>query len=415
MFHTYQPSGKISPVFYPMLILTMLIVAPSVSFLYVYFIWYIPSTLADIIAYAAALVILCAISGKYCIKIGKVRSKKAAGIAAAIIFLWFCYLSAVIFHSLFVGQNSFEGVRQAFTDPKALLHTMQTLIKEGYPIESLRKGFIFTYHGKVMPILWGIKFLCSLCYVRYYLRDDSVQPFSETVNQWYRAYVLLLEGIPDVEEFKKKIFFGDNMAIRGMKALTEANKDHCEATVYAVEGDINHYVTLVNKHRKGEPDKDGEVKFENEEIFEFLSISGDIGNLLLTQGQSQDTKASVKIVNSQMREKAKMQFLKTAALSAIQVGVMVFLMIDKERLTEAFSNMGVMSFLLLNVVVWGGNLWGAFRTEAFVEDYGGLQGYRGVRSYMVKEESSPIYYKIFYFVMFIISFGIFVYCVRGIM
>lgn len=81
MYQTYKPSGKVSWVFFPVLLLFLLIFIPSVSFIYVYILCHSPSVIVNGILYLAALYLIALLGNRGCIRLGKLRNLKLAGLS----------------------------------------------------------------------------------------------------------------------------------------------------------------------------------------------------------------------------------------------------------------------------------------------------------------------------------------------
>lgn len=428
MYQTYKPSGKTEGRFFLFIIICMAAVVPVFSIIYAVLVWLMPSTLADIIVYGICFVLLCAATSRYCIRLGKVRNKKLAAIAAIAIFLWFSGLSLLFFSALYQGvraqsaaeiwgalsQNlSLSHIGALVQNPEALAETLSRLAGQGYYFETIKAGPSgLLYRGAVMVVFWAIKCIASISYIIYYFVDDSARPFCESSKKWAAEYELLLEPIGETEEFKKQLYFGNSEALKQAACLRTVNSNHWEATLFVTEGSSNFYLTLVSKTRKSGPEKTGAVKFNEEDVVELLSVDRETGKALLNRWRTQDTTAGARVVNSAARLQSRKNFVKTLLFSLAQIAILVTIIANGEAARAAFSNAGMLFYLALNTAVWAFNLWGSFIEENVIEDEMDMLDGRGVSRHEIQKKSSPMYQKLFYFGMLAVSLGLLIYCIK---
>lgn len=260
-----------------------LVAVPILALIYSYAIWYIPFPyinfiLAGVFGYAIGMAIIIIM-----IRMGKVRNKNLArffailGAFLGLYFAWAVWADLAIH----VG-DSFVNVR--FSEVLALVLNPGLLFELIGEINSVGVwGLKSTaVSGTPLTIIWIIEAIIIVGVALLVSSGASSQPFCEINKKWFdtkdaKPHAFLTDPEPIIDALAS----GDVETVQGVEVpLDGAAENHSVWQIYFNETNEN-YLSIVNKVKKVN-DK-GDVSFEDHPVVEYLSISEQIANMLMSR------------------------------------------------------------------------------------------------------------------------------------
>ncbi|GAB3516692.1 hypothetical protein [Emticicia fontis] len=259
----YQPSGKISPLFYPIGALFLCIV-PVLSNVYSQLHWSLPFIFLHFfftIGYGIALGWIL----NQALKFGKVRNKKFASYFAlitglvAIYFIWTSYID-LLFKEDSVMRSFYKENHSSFTvSPSVIWETMSYLYKNGsWNIES------YVVKGFLLALIW---FLEAFIIVGMTMMTGTTQveePFSEQTNTWFEKTKLTsrIRRPVNLEAFLAALGNGQTSVLGSLSyfEFEEESADYYQITIFTHEEETMSYINfsyvVIKTDRKGRESTD---------------------------------------------------------------------------------------------------------------------------------------------------------------
>ncbi len=347
MNHTYQPSGKISPVFWPAAAAVSVATAAA-ALLCVFGIQASHATLLDMMIYFAVTGFVAKCGTLLCVKGGRVRNPafaKAAGIALAV---WY-WLLLIAFSTpvkavltaegsawiwkwdgawkealvQFVrdfsggagagGSVGTEGVLWTksavwLSRLKMFWEPVLSLKGTGAVVTGKRGNTLFTLPGMACVALLAVLFLAAVWQLGFAFWRQGRAPFCEASGKWMRETVVNLR-CREEETFLSRLLLGDTTVLADLEPLGSEDADcYIKASVFAADRSAAFYVS-VSKMKKAEKQKAekkrtprsaerADVKsqrrkkpaFEEEMVAEYLVLDRGTGLALLSRGMAETAK-----------------------------------------------------------------------------------------------------------------------------
>lgn len=413
MYQTYKPSGKVSWVFFPMLLLFLLLFIPSVSFIYVYILCHSPSVIVNGILYLAALYLIALLGNRGCIRLGKLRNLKLAGLSGVLAGVSFFYMMAVCYYSYLTGAFLPEKLFYMGIRPGELLEAWKGLIETGFTVSTLKGGQLFTLRGGFLIALMAILFLLTALAFIIVFMDAVWFPFCEASKKWTVDQTIYMEYIENKDLFIKKLCFGDTSLLKQLDVLKDINCSHSEAVLYITDRKSDFYVTIVNKKKKeGETEKDGTVKYEEEDIAELLKLDYQTGKILLTKAASSPEQASARVVTQASAKHKILTLIRMAAAACIQLGLLVLCYKKVDFMQELFSSGVIWFYILITLFVHLFSLLGCFIKEDVMVKTENQLYFKETKRYQVERKDAPLWHKIYYIIMILTGLILLVLCRR---
>lgn len=413
MYQTYKPSGKISWIFFPLLLLFLFLIIPSVSFLYVFALYYNPSILFNIILYLLAVYLLALFGSRVCIRPGKVRNPMAAGFSGVLAGALFHYMMFASYYLFTMGESSPNKLLELAFQPISLLGAWKRMIETGFPITTLKGVQLFTLKGGFFIAAVVILLILTVCVLIVVYVDVSWFPFCETSKKWAVSKKIYLEYIEDKDLFIKKLAFGDASLLQQLEVLKGVNCNYSEAELYITDNNSDFYITIVNKRRKeGKTDKDGEAEYEGEELTDMLKLDSRTGEILLARAAIGPEQPGAKIVTQETGKSKAMVYIRMAAASCIQLGLIYFSFMKQETVRELLTNGLVWYYMLITLIIHSLSLLSCFSKEdVMVKKEEGLY-FDDTKRYQIERQTAPLGYKIYHGLMAATSVLILVLCIK---
>lgn len=413
MYQTYKPSGKVSWIFFPLLLLFLFLVIPAVSFIYVFILKYSPSVIVNGILYLILLFLLALIGNRICIRIGKVRNLKLAGLSAILagVFLFYMLLSC---YQLFkTGTSSPEELYKLLLRPGDLLEAWNGLVQKGFAVTTIKGLRLFTLKGGFLIAAMVILLLLTIFVLMAIYVDTACFPFCEASKKWAVSKTIYMEYIEDKELFIKKLAFGDASLLQQLDVLKSVNSSHSEAELFITDQNSDFYITIENKKKvEGKTAADGSVKYEDEEIAELLKLDCNTGRILLSRASSAPEQASAKVITKESGKDKALSFVRMTAAIGIQLGLLVLYFMDLEAMREFFSNGIVLFYMIVNLFFFSISLLGCFiKEDVMIKDEEQLY-FNDTKRYQIERFDSPLIHKIYYGFMVLTSLLLLILCLR---
>ena len=291
----YKPSGKFSPVSFLYFIIACFAGLPLLGLLYAYAIWYIPFFYFHFIftVIFGGLVGVLAI-GMGVIKLGKVRNR-AIGIffgffggLVALYFHWAVWVDFVMNIKRFSDSSSFgmpsseihfNEVFSYVKHPAAFFQLIADINEKGvWTLRSLHDAV----NGPFLSFIWIVEALIVLAGSMWGANITSKKPFCEVSKTWFEEKTL--PAFSYIQEKEKVISSLENDDADIFKDIVKAEnlkESHSIFTVYYSKNE-EYYLTIKNKTVV--TDKNGKVKFKDDEFIEYISIDRTLREMLIAKG-----------------------------------------------------------------------------------------------------------------------------------
>ncbi len=289
----YKPSGKFSPLSLVYFIILSATLLPLLALLYSYCIWYIPFVYINLFITIGFGMGIGLIIASLTIKKGKVRNPTLAlllgvtGGLVALYFNWAIWANLVINSGETYGSSrigitvsnvKFLQVFSLITQPAALLEFIKEIGE--YGTWGIRGT---TIRGTFLYIIWFIEALIVIGVSAALTWQKARTPFCEISNTW--------SGEKELSAFnriKDKGQLITSLTVTTTSDLEEAlstlgriedpeTQDHSIFTVHTSDQGQN-YLSVQNKIAK--ENKKGEIRFESNNVLEYIAISRTMIDLL---------------------------------------------------------------------------------------------------------------------------------------
>lgn len=404
MYQTYKPSGKVSFVFFPILLLFLFLVIPSISFIYVYIFQHNPSIIVNGILYLFVLYLLALFGNRVCIRIGKVRNLKLAVLSGLLAGAALLYMMFACYHLFTTGDSSPERLFQTALHPGNLLESWNGLLQKGVAVTTVKGLQLFTLKGGFLIAVMIVLLLLTVAVLAITYADAAWFPFCEASKRWTVSKTIYLEYIEDKDTFIKKLAFGDVSLLTQLDVLKGVNCSHSEAELYITDKNSDFYITIENKKKiEGKTEADGTVKFKDEEIVELLKLDCQTGRILLSRAAAAPAQASAKVITEESKRNNAQSLIRMVTAAGIQLGLLVLYFLDLDAMQEFFSSGIVLFYLIINLCVFSLSLLGCFIKEDVMVKSEDQVYYNETKRYQMERFDSPLSHKIYYSIMVLTS------------
>lgn len=411
MYQTYKPSGKVSWLFFPLMLLFLFLVIPSVSYLYAFVLRHSPSFIINAILYLFVLYVLALFGNRVCIRMGKVRNPALAGFGGILAGVFLFYMMFACYFFMAAGEASPEHLLRLLLHPGDLLVAWNGLIHEGFTLTTLKGLRLFTLKGGFLIAFMGLVLLLTMFVLAAIYFDAAWYPFCETLKKWTASRTIYMEYIQDRDTFIKKLSFGDSSQLQQLEVLKSINCSHSEAELYFAEDGSAFYITIENKKKiEGKTEADGAFKFEDEDVVELLKLDGQTGRILMSKASAAPEQASARVVTEENGRQKVISLFRMILASGIQLGFLVLYFLDLDAMQGFFSSRVALCYMIINLVVFSVGLIGCFVKEDVMIKKEEQLYFNETKRYQMERFDSPLGHKIYYSIMVLTSILLVVLC-----
>lgn len=337
MNRTYQPSGRISPLFWPAAA-AMLVITAAAALLCVFGIQASYATLLDMTIYSAITKYLANFGTFMCVRGGRVRKPafaKACGIALAVWYWLFLIgftapVKAVLAaeKSVWVwkwdgawkealvqfGRDFFGGAGAggsvgmkgaAWMDfvvwqsrLRMLWEPVLSLKSTGAAITGKSGNVLFVMPGIVSVVLLGVVFLAAVWQFGYAFWKQGRAPFCEVSGKWAKETVVNLRCGAE-ETVLSRLLLGDTTVLAELEPLGGEDADsYFKVSMFAADRNAAFYVsvskmTKTGRRRPSSSEGHSDVKpkrrkkpvYKEEQVVEYLVLDRGTGLSMLSHSQ----------------------------------------------------------------------------------------------------------------------------------
>lgn len=411
MYQTYKPSGKVSWLFFPLMLLFLFLVIPSVSYLYAFVLWHSPSFIINAILYLFVLYVLALFGNRVCIRMGKVRNPVLAGFGGVLAGVFLFYTMFACYSFVAAGEASPEHLLRLLLHPGDLPAAWNGLIQEGFTLTTLKGLRLFTLKGGFFIAFMGLALLLTMFVLAAIYFDAAWYPFCETLKKWTASRTIYMEYIQDRDIFIKKLSFGDSSQLQQLDVLKSINCSHSEAELYFSEDGSAFYITIENKKKiEGKTEADGTLKFEDEEVVELLKLDSQTGRILMSKASAAPEQASARVVTEENGRQKALALVRMLLASGIQIGFLVLYFLDLDAMQGFFSSRVALCYMIINLVVFSVGLIGCFVKEDVMIKKEEQLYFNETKRYQMERFDSPLGHKIYYSIMVLTSILLVILC-----
>lgn len=295
MNRTYQPSGKISPLFLPAAA-GMLVITAAAALLCAFGIQASHATLLDIIIYSAVTGFVAKSGALLCVKCGRVRRPAFAKWYGIVLAVWYWLLLAV-FHmpvrAVLAAEKSvwiwkWHGAwKEALTQlPGGGMFWEQVLSlkNNGAVITGKSGNILFNMPGTVCIVLLILLFLAAVVRFGIAFWTQGRAPYCEASGKWAKETVVKL-CCREEETFLSRLLLGDTAVLAELEPLGGGEADcYFKVSVFVADRSTVFYVS-VSKMTKA-----GRKKVTEEQLAEYLVLDRGTGLSLLSRSQMEAAK-----------------------------------------------------------------------------------------------------------------------------
>ncbi|RUT68109.1 hypothetical protein D0817_22550 [Flavobacterium cupreum] len=288
----YKPSGKFSLIFILYFFLVSVTAFPVLGLIYAYCIWYIPFVYINFFITLGFGFLIGFVVALFVIKKGKVRNPLLGffiGLTAAFLALylhWAIWIDLVINAGESYGSDrigitvsniEFLQVFSLIFRPDLVLEYISQVNENG--TWGIRGA---TASGAFLWVVWSIEFIIVITISGFLSYLEAKKPFSESTNSWYEEITLpALSYIEDQQQMIADIVASNHTSFDLLSKDIDSEVDsHSVFTLYKSKSGKN-YLSVDNKTSK--VDDKGNVKFDSDEIVEYIAINSELSKLLLNK------------------------------------------------------------------------------------------------------------------------------------
>lgn len=286
----YKPSGRFSLIFLFYFLLVSVIAFPILGLIYAYFIWYIPFIYINFFITIGFGFLIGFFISIIVIKKGKVRNPLLgfiiglAGAFLALYFHWAIWIDLVINAGESYGSNrigitvsniQFLQVFSLIFRPDLVFEYINQV--NGYGTWGIRGA---TVSGTFLWIIWAIEFIIVVAISGFLPYLEAKKPFSESNNSWYEEIILPpFNYIENQQQIIADVLAGNRDIFDLLNKNVDSEKDsHSVFTLYRSKSGKN-YLSIDNKTSK--IDSKGNIKFDSNQIVEYIAVNSELSKLLL--------------------------------------------------------------------------------------------------------------------------------------
>ncbi|GAB3516688.1 hypothetical protein [Emticicia fontis] len=244
----YQPSGKVSPLFYVIGALFLFIGLPILSAIYTLLHWYVPFIILHSLFTIGYAVVLANIIEKV-IDIGKVRNKKIANYFAffagvfAMYFIWASYVTKIVDERVGAGIFNINDYLHSILNPGAIPQVMSFLYSVGaWSIKSL------TVKGFFLAAIWFLEALIIIVLPWITGTYQAEEPFSEESNSWFEKHKTTsrISRPENLEGFLEALKNGDSSVLKSLEYDSSGSLEYYQITSFTHAGETTGYINFSN-------------------------------------------------------------------------------------------------------------------------------------------------------------------------
>ena len=417
MNQTYQPSGKISILFVPVLAAVILMTAAG-AITCTFCMAFSPYTVIDAVIFIIFTGFIAKYGAIWCIRCGKVRNPVFSSLTGFFLAAWYCYLLMVVYLPV-KGIFTMESFRLSGEDLVQLFRifrfskfweTILLLRNEGAAFTGKTGNTLFVIPGIVCIILLSILFLITALYFALTFHERSGVPFCESSGRWAKEVVLTC-GISDDEElFLTRLLLGDTKVLSLLKPLNEVNVDHYQVSVYVTGAKQNFYASVSKMENSGKTDRHtGKVEFEEKELTQYLAVDRATGLSLLSRSQDKPEETAVRIVTDETEKKDRQKLTIAWICGVLQLLIVSAIILNMENAAE-FLLKGGFFYLVIVFLSSIVQFVRTFQKETVIMSTEERSRYDGIKKYLGTEKETPIGYKLYYLFLIISAIALFGLC-----
>lgn len=295
MNRTYQPSGKISPLFWPAAA-AMVVITAAAALLCAFGVQASQATLLDMIIYFAITKYTANFGTFLCIRGGRVRKPafaKACGIALAVWYWLLLVAFATPVKAILDAENSvwiwkWDGAWKDFTIWRPRLNMfwepVLSLKSTGAVITGKSGTALFTLPGIACVAVLAVVFLAAVVQFGFAFWKQGRAPFCETSGKWAKETVVNLQCQSE-EAFLSRLLLGDTTVLADLDPLGNEEADsYFKVSMFAADRSTTFYVS-VSKMKRVE-----KKKTEKEQVAEYLVLDRGTGLSLLSRSRAESAK-----------------------------------------------------------------------------------------------------------------------------
>lgn len=288
----YKPSGKFSLIFILYFLLVSVTAFPILGLLYAYCIWYIPFVYVNFFITLGFGFLIGFVIALLVIKKGKVRNPFLGlfiGLTAAFFALYFHW--AIWIDLVINAGESYGSDRIGITVSNIkFLQVFSLLFRPDLVFEYISqvnesgtwgiRGA--TASGTFLWVVWSIEFSIVIAISGFLSYLEAKKPFSESTNSWYEEITLpAFSYIENQQQMITDILASNHASFDLLSKSIDSEVDsHSVFTLYASKSGKN-YLSVDNKTSK--VDGKGNIKFDSDEIVEYIAINSELSKLLLNK------------------------------------------------------------------------------------------------------------------------------------
>lgn len=288
----YKPSGKFSLIFILYFLLVSVTAFPLLGLLYAYCIWYIPFVYINFFITLGFGFLVGFVIALFVIKKGKVRNPflgLVIGLTAAFFAL---YLHWAIWIDLVINAGESYGSDKIGITVSNIefLQVFSLLFRPDLVVEYISQVNEYgtwgirgaTASGAFLWVVWSIEFSIVIAISGFLSYLEAKKPFSESTNSWYDEITLpAFSYIESQQQMIADILAGNHASFDLLsKSIDSESDSHSVFTLYTSKSGKN-YLSVDNKTSK--VDDKGNIKFDSDEIVEYIVINSELSKLLLSK------------------------------------------------------------------------------------------------------------------------------------
>lgn len=279
----YKPSGKVNSISILYLLLAIFIAIPILDFIYTYAILYIPIIYLNFLCVAGVAFALGFIAN-FVIGMGKVRNILVAILFGLLVGIAGLYVSWIIWLS-----HHFETPYMTFvTDFEALINAVGYANQQGTWGIGRSGGSV---DGVMLTIVWIIEAIAMVGFPVFFAYSKAGEPFIENDDSWAEVTAIgPFEFITNKEKLKQQLETKNYEPVVNMPiATSETDASHSIFNLYHAENraQAKEFYLSVSNMKEG-TDKDGNVKFDETTLINFIHITKEVGQQLLARINQQN-------------------------------------------------------------------------------------------------------------------------------
>ncbi|WP_046756999.1 hypothetical protein [Kordia jejudonensis] len=287
----YRPSGKVNPLSILYLLLAICVAVPILALIYTYAILYIPLIYLNFLCVAGVAFGLGFIAS-FVMDLGKVRNVLIAALFGLLIGIAGLYTSWIIWLAHHYEQ---EYMDIAF-NMEALFAEIEYANEQGTWGIGRSGGLV---NGTMLSIVWVIEAVGMIGFPVFFAYSKACEPFIENDDSWAELTPIgPFEFILNKEELKQQLETRNYETLVNMPvANSETDASHSIFQLHHgkhINQAKEFYLSVVNM--KAGTDKDGNLKFDENNLINYIHITKEAGQQLVARISNTGTEAKANSV-----------------------------------------------------------------------------------------------------------------------